>query len=700
MTSHKVVAALLLLIGIFSAFNLSDYIYPEEKNATISFTNYTEGGFAYSIVRINGADTFLLKGGEPLTDQSEIESAMYSYYVRTYYPTPAEIAELEAFIKQFNDSRNNGYDFKNKEEYVCRDDILLSNGKITISGVPVRCTDNQSCLKNAMLLFSVYGQGLGLGSPTVIIGPLTEFTPASLKMDGLLANYTYMLSTMNDSNVVENINYIKDTSGELKNLSLTVESTIFRTPRLNDSVDRAACQLKCWAICPSFDLDQAAADAIKTKSAALAAKLAPLSDFQGASDSIYDRTVTRMEHVRQDNMATYYDDVFAPLNKTGAMAIADAEEALGRVQNNSFGAKLDSLKSLHATIPEDISAHHFDNLDADIGEYSNLTEEVRAGTGILMGGYNATLEAKNLENSLLIVLESKDLDPVSLRSLELLKNQTSDLDAQFRDGLSLAELAALESNYTSLTKIEQDLLKSESETPATRVLLLFRGFARKVNSGIASVAEKTEVVPRSEIPEGPATLGLFSLLVFLSFSSIAMLVFLYIFSTTRFTIPKTSHILLAAFLCVVVLLFVFSFMMYLFLGKTSTDATLPEFLADFGSRNSTSILVDVRNASFSDANAMRMCASTLASSLAESNKSWSLYVLTPSTCTKTDSNGGNETLESSECLGETSSSESSFLLGYSPKNEPPKFSVIYQTRAEIRSNLDYYESCPLVALFS
>jgi hypothetical protein len=52
-----------------------------------------------------------------------------------------------------------------------------------------------------------------------------------------------------------------------------------------------------------------------------------------------------------------------------------------------------------------------------------------------------------------------------------------------------------------------------------------------------------------------------------------------------------------------------------------------------------------------------------------------------------------------ECLGRADNQSSAFFLGYSPQNEPPKFSIIYQSKAEIKANSDYYKSCPLVALF-
>jgi hypothetical protein len=68
--------------------------------------------------------------------------------------------------------------------------------------------------------------------------------------------------------------------------------------------------------------------------------------------------------------------------------------------------------------------------------------------------------------------------------------------------------------------------------------------------------------------------------------------------------------------------------------------------------------------------------------------------------TPSDSSGGSSNIDNSECTDALDEAGSSFLLAYSQKNEPPRFSVIYRNRAEISANLDYYESCPLVALFS
>ncbi len=699
MTSHKAVACLLLLAAVSAAFNVSDYLYPQEQNASITYTNFSSGNSSYSIVNINGSYAFLLQDGSPVTNQSQLDSVLYTYFVQQYSPSQGDVQNLLSTIQTFNLSRNDGYDFKGKEEYTCRDDVLLSTGKITVNGQPVICRDNASCSQNALLLYSIYKDGLNLGSADQLVQPLMDFTPISLRMDDLLNNYTVMLNSLNQTNMGATLDYISSTSGELKPDAIKIEHTIFRTPRLNDSADRQACYGVCYAICPSFQLDEGAAQSIHDQAVSLDQKIAPLSNYQGVSAQIFNSTQTRMEHLKTENLAVYYTDQFAPISVAGGNAIALGNAALGHVANNTLSGKLDQLKSLNTTIPQDIGARNFTTIDSDISTYQNLTSLVSNSSSSMLAVYNDTKNAKNIENSLILVLQTKDLDPVSLKSLELLVNDTSDVDAQFRDGLTVAQLQALSANYSNLTSRAQLLLQSESDTPATRVLLLFRGFARRINTGIAEVATKSPVSP-STIPQSPLILGAFSALFFLSYGSIVLLIFIHIFSASRFRIPKTGQILGVAMLSIMMILLLFSVFMYLFLGKTSTDATLPEFLSEFNSKNTTAIVVDLRNASSSDSAAMEACASSLAGSFGGKNKTYAIYTLTQTSCTSTSQQGQNTSYNARDCQNSISAADSSFVLGYAPDNQPPRFSVIYQNKAQINANLDYYQSCPLVALFS
>jgi len=705
MTSHNSVVLLLLAFGLLSglasaAFNASDYFYPDETDVSVEYTNFTLDGTPYAIVAFDGDNAFLLEDGQIVSNQSRTDSLLHAYYKDIYYPTGDELESLEALALKFNASRNDGYDYKNKEEYVCRDDVLMSNGKIKISGVPVTCRDNESCSKNALLLFGIYGEGLNLGSATAILGPLMNFTPYSFEMDEILANITVRLDNVSENNVVDTIKYIRDQAPVLKNDSLKIESTVFRTPRLNDSADRKACQMKCWAICPSMELDQDSLDQLKDEADTLYDKVSPLNKYLDVSTEIGTNTAARMEGHRIENLTAQYFVDFEPVNESGRAAIAYGTETLTHVRNTTLSRKLDSLVSLHATIPQDIEAHNFSTVDADIVAYKSLIKEVENISAGLIEVYNRTHQAKNTAHAMIFLIESKDLDPVTMKALDLIKNETADLDASFQEGLTTSQLADLEVKYGDITLRAKALFSGGQELPATKAMSLFRGFARRVNTGIANAVTQLNIMSRQDVPKSALPLGAFSALVFLSLSAVAFLFFLSLFSLFRFPVPKTAHILVAAFLCVVVLLLGFSGFLYLLLGKTSTDATLPEFMADMNSKNESAILVDTRAASLTDAPLMRSCGFEIADAIAAKNKSWTVYYVDPGQCTITGSSGINSSSSVDDCVARINRVDSAFVLSYSQANEVPKFAIVYQNRADISGNIDYYDSCPLATLFS
>ncbi len=701
MYSHKCTILLLLLASLAFPFDVAEYFYSTEKDVTVAYNDFTLDGTKYSIVSLNGAETFLLKENEPLTEESEIEDALYSYYIQMHYPSEEEIDELKNLTKQFNDSRNDGHDWKNKEEYLCRDEILFANGKITISGEPVRCVDEESCQQNALLLFAAYGEGLGLGSAEPLYEALLDFAPSSFAMDDILNNYAEKLENLSEDSVVETIDYITSTTDELEDYSDDIESTIFRTPRLDDQADKDACYLKCYAICPSFDIDTDLLDDLNDAASALKTKIAPLSGYESKAAMIYSNSIARIEYSTTEALAEEYTEDFEALNATAETVVPMGEQASTYILNNSLKQKVDTLKSLQVSITDDIDARDFNTTAGDLETFEGLLGEVKNASEVILEQYNKTKNAKNMANSIILVLDTKDLDPVSKGSLDLLKNRTADLDAEFHDGISMDQLASLEGNYTAIVEDGQKLLKKENDMPATKVLLLFRGFARNVNEGIATVAEETDVIEPQEIPDNTlTTLGLFSTILFLSLGSIILLVFLYVIGTTKFVVPKTGQIVASAFVSLLVLLLGFSVFTYFLLSKTSTDATLTEFLTDFDAKESTAIVVDLKNTAYSDAVAMESCADQLAETFEERNKTWMIYRISANTCTTIDSSGTESSHSATECWNMVGNESSTFELGYSSSNEPPKFSVIYVNKAQIKANLDYYDSCPLESLFS
>lgn len=701
MASPKVVfLSLMLLVGIACAFNASDYLYPYENGTIVSYSNFTLKGIKYSIVSLDGDETFLLKNGQILQNKSEIESATYSYYLSTYYPSDDDVDNLRDLIDAYNESRNDGQKFIGKEEYTCRS-VLFIDGRVMAFNEKIYCrdpSDEKLCNYSAMLMYQ-YLSSLTtppVGSWDDLAEPIMDFGYSSYGTDEILGEAVSRLNDAkeNEAKMLDALDYIDDNIETLDDYREEIENSKFGW------TEKKACDANHWCLCPDMDLNDSILDDLGDAAKDLVDKMEPFKNYKIVSSEIYNNTKDRVEYTTTEKLVAQYYGDFTSMNGSGGQIIALGEEATLRVSNTTLANELFQLKSLHQSISDDLEDKDTSTLGTDIERYGNLTQSVNISATSLLEQYNDTKDAKNLANSLIYVLESKDLDPVAAKTLSQLENQSGDLDAEFRDGLALAKLVDLEGNYTALAREAQALLMTDNDMPANRVLLLFRGYARAVNENIANLAEATQVVERKDIPDNSLTLVIFSALVFISMASILLLVFLHIMATTRFTIPKAGQIVASAFVCLMVLLLGFSAVMYLFLGKTSTDATLPEFLSDFNKQRSATILLDLRNTSYSDSLAMSSCAASLADSFGDRNKTWTLYTLTANSCSRKTSTGGNSTLSTDDCVGEAENSTSLFKLGYSSSNEEPRFSVIYENKAEITANLDYYESCPVVSLFS
>jgi hypothetical protein len=702
MTSLKPFVLLMLAFGIINAFGISDYLYPSEPNTSVQFKNFTLDGTPYSIVSISGSDTFLLRGAEIVTDKSDIESILKSYYSTYFFPSSGEMENLTNLIQAYNASRNDGQKFRGKEEYICRGSIFI-DGRVTWNRQPITCrneTDDDLCKMAANLMFQYLSSSTGappVASPADLYPSIKEFGFASYGTDYILANDISLLEAAesDQSKMSDALAYLKNSTPQLSIYKGQMENNLFTLTK-NRTVDA-----KHWGLCPDISLNGSVLDDISASVKALSDKMVPYDNRDTVSKAIADNTAARLVYLKNINQAQYFNDLFSGLNASGTDAISLGKSAILHVSSDILSSKLEKLIALQTTIPEDISAKDFTNLDSDISQYKNLTQELRNLSNSALGAYNDARNAKIAANSILLMLETKDSDFVTLKSLGVLQNETEDLNARFRDGLTTEELAALASNYSSIETRARPLLDNNRQLPATRVLTLFRSFARKVNVGIAKMAAKTDVIAPTDVPKGSAPLGAFSALVLLSFASIALVIFLFIFSSFRFSVPKTGHILGVAFLCALIALIGFTLFMFLFLGKTSTDANLQEFITDFNTKNDTSIFLDLSNvSSISDTKAMQNCASVLSDSLEDKNKTWTLYTLTSSSCTRTPEQGANSSMSVSDCMNISSTVPSSFVLSYSPKNEVPKFTVIYQNKALIKGNQDYYDSCPIVAFFS
>jgi len=692
-----VLGVVFLLSGIVFPFAASNYFYATEGNVTVTSEDFTSNGTSYSIIYFNGAPTFLLKNGNIVNDSSEISTVVYNYYAERYYPTQQELNELSELIKKYNESRNNGYDWKNMEEYKCRE-VLFTDKRVDINGEKLWCHDDASCDMNAKLLYQAYSDALGLGSYQPLLEPLKQFSYASYGTDSILQNISRMLENADRSTIVETVDYIKTSIPTLRRYANDIESTVFRTPRLNDSADRSACQLRCYALCPSFDLDQDTLAELETKADALSEKVRPLASYLQTSSSIYNNTMARLGHFQNQTKASYYNTLFEPIESEGLAVESYARNVSTFVTNTSFNMKIERLSELRTKIRTGIDSRNFTGLDADIEEYSALVSNVRQSAVSMYQIYNETLAAKNYAEMIFFEISTKDLGPIESEKLTSIKENFAELNERFGKGLSPAEYEELKANYTSIAEEEQALLGTAESGSMSKVMLYFRGFARKVNNGIAELATRTNITNVKEIPENKyIAFGGFSLLVFLSLTAILFLLFLYFIKICNYS--KMKYVVIAGFLLGAIVVAIFSGMLFVMMQKTSTQATLDEFLVDLNERQNVAVVVDTALATETQKTAMESCGAAVAKSIAENNKTVVVYNLgATGNCIKTSgSTTSSTTLDA--CLREIDAMDSVIYLNPSGTLEVPKLYTAYFNKAEIYAPSDYYTACPLSTIF-
>jgi len=375
-----------------------------------------------------------------------------------------------------------------------------------------------------------------------------------------------------------------------------------------------------------------------------------------------------------------------------------AKNVSSLVANTSFSMKVDRLSELRMSIRADIDTMQFDGLEEDIDEYEDLVESVNESAHGLYAIYNETMIAKQSAERVLFEVGTKDLGPVELEKYEELKLEMDELSDDFGTGLTPAAYEEMEENYSEITTDALAILGSTESHGVSKAMVYFRGFARKVNTGLADFATNTNITNVEEIPENKyVTFGGFSLLVFLCLSSILLLWFLYLVKVHNYS--RIKYVVASAFILGILVVGLFSVFLFVFMQKTSMDATMDEFLVDFDDRETIALIIDQSTATSSETSAMMSCASDITTSIEENNKTVTLYyLLAGGGCNKVV--GSSQTALGEEaCLSDINGMDSAIYLIPSGTVEEPHLYTTYFSKAEIYGTSDYYASCPLSSIF-
>jgi len=677
----------------FASFSVYDYLLPGEMRNEVTFENFTYSGSDYQLVSINGTESFLLEDGEVVNDSEKITSILYTHYKSLNYPSEEELQSISDLMHEYNNSRNNGEMRKGDEEYLCRD-ILFITGKIDIAGEPVVCVDDESCEQAAWLVYSAYKKGVGFESVDQVKGLVKTFADASHGLDEVTDEAIENVDNINDDNIYESLTETKELIDDMEAHETAMEASIFRVPASGDDD-----YYRALGLCPPLELNETALDKLEEEIDAALAKAKPFSTHDDVSLSVYNQTHYRVTQRQLESEADYYSAFFKPLHKEGEELLNKSNTVLSAVSNSTIRMKVDEFEELDVKINKSIVDLDFGTMDEDLDRYEFLMENITALLPTVETVYNESTDAKDDAAAYVFILDSKPLDPASEEKLEEMKGDIKTLDAQFNSDLTHEQYAEVAVAYKELASEARGMLYDYKGGFPGVVTNKFRSFARRTNNGFADFLEFTQVMPPSEVPSNNIqAFGGFSLAAFLSLSAIAVLVFLIIASKIPVLNVKTMVLPILGLIIAIIAILVFSVFLYINLDNTANNADIEEFVIDMSGREEAIIMLNLDAAPDSVEADMKSCSAFLATSIEGNYPNMTVYQyhMSDKTC-KVYYNGIEESRSESYCI-ENTEVISTFVFNYSAVPDT-HYSAIYDSKAHLNGDEEYYESCLIATVF-
>lgn len=690
MRPMKLAFCLVLALGLISSFSVGDYLHADENET--SSEEFNAFGSSYELILIEGDEALLLKDGELLESQSEIEDALREYYTSRYYPSQTDIDQIYELFTLYNDSRENGDMYAGVEEKYCRMSFFLDAGLFSCTNdSDVRPTNwdearGNDCYMLSAVICEEYGDILGCSDPWDIIDLVRDFAMSSDGLNEVILRSHTNLANISEDNIYDVFTQLKDDIGKTRDYEAKLENSIFRLPWAanGDECDN------CLGICTPIIIDEEYLEQAEEKIDGLLPNLQYIGEYEEVAESVYLSTLEREDYHEVSLLKAYYEGLFAPDAQRAEQLGADADEVLELVSDSYVSSNAARVGELVALIEEKLNASDFPGINSSRSELSAKLNVLEERIAFSYEVYENASEAKGLADSLFFTLETKGLSEDEMAQFAALKSEKRTQDRSFVDGLSADKYVQLTDKYLELSASASEMLNSGQT--AGMIVDTFKGAGMKTNNGISDLVTTMVPLERTEREEisGYAPL-LISSLSFFSLSSLA--VFLMVFVSAVFAGAfRNKLVLLGGILvlgCSILFAGLVSGGIYFVLSSSSTDASFTDFQSQVLGSDHVSIMIDSGQASAGTADAMMECAQDLSSNL--EGKEVIIYEKLDGTCLI------NSSITLSECYNTIE--EPIVVLSYSEDGDAPEFSTGFVYKGTFFGDEEYFSECQLAKGF-
>ncbi|MGV8176526.1 MAG: hypothetical protein ACP5NX_01880 [Candidatus Bilamarchaeaceae archaeon] len=698
-----VLLALLVGIGLVYPFGVSEYLKTGEDVTMVKYSDFIVDGTPYRFVDVNGTTIFILKGEEIVSDPAQIESLIQKHYHEVYFPKGADLDQIRSLALRYNTSRNDGTNlsmaFKNHEEDTCRK-VLQLDSTIYYKGTKVRttCEDDFSCNATTEMV-CYYMRDKGLTCDTMAgwnwaYKSVRDFVYSSDHTTMDMDRIFYLLANLNDDNMVISLNEIKGMIPELKDYMGKLEKNIFRVPLTSKECPaQTSVEIQCMGQCPAFDLDGEALDSLDARITNVTTAVNIYAGYPEFASQLAKETEFRIIYSDSKDIYDKYYPRFFYLEKNITAMISKADGVLALINDSNLSRDTGALKAGYADLKSDFTDLSFENVDAEMSEMVRLVNKTNVSADNARAFYDSVVDVKDQTSITYYLLDSKELPQNLNDQFNQVAQDKTKLDAKFENGLSGTEFQAMKAQYLNISAKLSSIQEQQKEFIA---MSSFRGFARKLNNGIYDIATSKEMGGNQNLVESSAMFPpVFSAVCFISLSALCVFIMLAFFPKDR---PRNRMFYLLFFSVALVLLvanLVFSGMVFYYLDKTSNSADIKEFLLGMNTKQNVRIYIHDEGMTSTNKNRLFDCAKELSSVIYDNKKvNATIYSISDTKCT--DMLKG-KTMEMGDCA--YNSEEIAINFHYTDTYQKPKFSAIFNEKADFYGNSQYYDRCDMLALF-
>lgn len=665
---QKIFRILLLFLFVLSfsfAFNVTQYLNATEI-ANMTKEYFTVNHTVYYIVNVSKTPTFLLKADELITDKIEIEVVLKSYYGATYSINTNDTNLLKTYFTTYNASRNNGNRFPGQEEDACRKALFLHL---------YPCIDNTSCLKTATLVCAGYSTATGCQSADLFLQPVKDFSFSSDGTELIMKEIFTILANINIENAPSYIAKLKQNMSTLKTYKEKMEKSIFRMPNAGET------NSSCYGICPDIDFDDNSLSNAENLLTNLSIRIAPFVQYPLTAEKIYNNTKQRLETYANANTRLYYYSFYNPLKSSALKVKNNTREALLLVDNTNIRAKLTQLFTMETEIESAINSNNFSKVNASLAEYARAITLLNSSLVGHVEIYNNVSESYKSATVQFFFLEGKTLSAEDNIKFALLNQRKALLDTEFKKGLTATQYADLKQRYDMLIQDEKPIVSKQG---AEQIMYIFTPMANRFVHGLDILLMQTRALTYFEKIESSKYLPIgLSALLFISFSSAVLFLFLIYYAITPKPMNKILLVILAMLLTFI--LGIIATGVYLALDKSTARLDYSEFMDLVKYTKNATIVVKLNGAENNQTLiSMKACASSISKALSQKNISSLIYEMHGQNCTKSDKTAVQNCLDKNN--------NPLIVLENSVINSA-KYSGLLTKQATISGDFTYHDLC-------